>query len=191
MKFSKQALAIAFMACAGTGVAAGCGGDSEGNAASTGLPPTKLLSDITEDEAQQACERLRDSFQQRFNEQTLIESFCTMYSAAVATTPDSCNDFRDACTEEAAQPGSDVMDLDLDAIDFGCEMAEVEDCGDATVADLERCFNDTLNLLDGMLNRYSCADAAMVEADDLEGLDFEPAPSCEVVSCGGTDGPFG
>ena len=193
MKIFNQALVIAMTAGIGAGLGSGCGGDSDSSGpADTGLPPTQLLSDVTPAEATQACERIRASFQQRFNDDSLGRAFCTLFSAASTTTPSACNSARDACIEEAMQPGSDIMMmLDTGAIDFGCEAADIGDCGDATVGDLETCFGDTLNLLDAVLNRFDCNDAGMVEADDLEGIDFAPAQSCEVVSCNGTSMPFG
>jgi len=190
MKIVNQALSIALTA--GLVLTAGCGGDSSGSPADTGLPPEKLLSEVTAEEATQACEKVQGNFERRYNENTLIQAVCTIGAASSSTTASSCSNLRDACIEEAMQPDSELsMTLDLDAIDFGCDMAGFEQCGDATVGELETCLDDTLDTLDALLNRFDCGDAGMVTQADLESMDFEPAQSCEAVSCGGAGGPFG
>jgi hypothetical protein len=182
----------------GVSLAAGCGGDSSGNGVSTGLPPTQLLSDVTAEEGEQACERLEAGFQQQFNQTKIVSAVCTMASASQASTPASCTSMRDACLEEANQPGSEtMMQLELEEIDFACgsaeSMANLEGCGDTTVAQLETCFNDTLAQMNAMLNRFTCQDAGTVDSTDLEGFGegaFEPAQSCNVIECG-AGRPFG
>ena len=198
MRISNGAVRIFGAGLVGASLAAGCGGDSSGSGVSTGLPPTQLLSDVTPEEGEQACERMQAGFQQQFNETKIIGAVCTMVSAAQASTPSSCTSMRDACVEEANQPGSDtMMELELDEIDFECgsaeSMANLEGCGDTTVAELERCFNDTLANMNAMLNRFSCNDAGTVDMAELEGFGegaFEPAQSCNVIECG-AGRPFG
>lgn len=192
MKIVNQALSVALAAGVVTALAAGCGGDSSGSPADTGLPPGKLLSDVTAEEATSACERVQGNFQRRYNENTIIEAVCTMAAAANSTTASSCSNFRDACIEEAMQADSEVMmALDLDAIDFGCDTAGFEQCSaDATVGELETCLDDTLDAFDALLHRFDCSDAGMVTEADFEEMSFEPAPSCEAVACGAS-GPFG
>jgi hypothetical protein len=198
MRILNGAVAVLATSVIGMSIAAGCGGDSGGGGdVSTGLPPTRLLSDVTEEDAEQACERLQAGFEQRFNRDTVVQATCTLGAASFASTPTSCNDFRDSCIEEANSQGSEtMMGIEFTEVDFDCGsggMADLADCGDATVAELETCFNDTLDQLTALLNRFTCADAASVDEDDLN--DFgsmvaEPAQSCTVLECGAGQ-PFG
>ncbi len=192
MKMVNRTLSVAVTAGSVTALALGCGGDSSGNPADTGLPPTQLLSDVTPAEGTRACGRIRGSFESRFNIDSLIEAACTMAAAANTTSASSCSNLRDTCIEESMDPDSELMmAFDLDAIDFGCETVNLSQCGDATVADLETCFGETFDLLDGALHRFDCSDAGSVTEADLEGFTFAPPESCSVVTCGDAQGPFG
>lgn len=198
MRILNGAVAVLATSVIGMSIAAGCGGDSGGGDVSTGLPPTQLLSEVTEEDAEQACERLQAAFEQRFNRDTVVQATCTLGAASFASTPESCNDVRSACIEEANAQGSEtMMGIELTEVDLECGsgsgMVDLTDCGDATVAELETCFNDTLDQLTALLNRFTCADAASIEEDDLEGFGdmvAEPAQSCAVLECGAGQ-PFG
>jgi hypothetical protein len=197
MRILNGAVAALATSVIGVSIVVGCGGDSGGGNVSTGLPPTRLLSDVTEEDAELACERLQAGFQQRFNRDTVVQASCTLAAASFASTPTSCNDVRDACIEEANSAGSEtMMGIEFTEVDFDCGSggtADLTDCGDATVAELETCFNDTLDQLTALLNRFSCADAASVEEDDIAGFGdmvSEPAQSCAVLECGAGQ-PFG
>lgn len=196
MRMLNGAVAVLATSVIGMSIAAGCGGDSGGGDVSTGLPPTRLLSEVTEEDAEAACERLQAGFEQRFNRTTVVQAACTLGAASFASTPDSCNDVRDACIDEANAPGSEtMMGIEFTEVDFDCGsgMSDLEECGDATVAELETCFNDTLDQLTALLNRFTCADAASVDEGDLEGFGdmvAEPAQSCAVLECGAGQ-PFG
>lgn len=192
MKIVNQAMSLALTAGIGAVLGAGCGGNSSGSPADTGLPPAKLLRDVTAEEATQACEKVQSSIERRYNQDTIIEAFCTMGAALNATTASSCGNLRDACIEEASQPGSvAMMELDIGTIDLNCEMQGFEQCSaDATVGELETCLDDTFDALDALLNRFDCSDAGTVTEADLENTTAEPSASCEAVSCGG-EGPFG
>lgn len=197
MRMLNGAVAVLVTSAIGVSIAAGCGGDSGGSDVSTGLPPTQLLSEVTEEDAQAACERLQAGFEQRFNRGIVVQAACTLAAASFASTPDSCNDVRAACIDEANAPGSEtMMDIEFTEVDLDCGsggMVDLAECGDATVAELETCFNDTLDQLTALLNRFTCADAASIEEDALEGFGDmvgEPAQSCAVLECGAGQ-PFG
>lgn len=195
MRVLNGAVVVFVASVLGVSLGAGCGGDSAGQV-STGLPPTQLLSDLSAEEAQQACERLKAGFQQRFNRNTVVGAACTLAAAAAESTPQACNETRELCVEEANMTdGESMEELDIGELDWECGTAEVDstDCGDSTVAELEACFNDTLSQLSSLINRFSCADAATVEMDELEGFGdevSEPAPSCAALECGMAQ-PFG
>lgn len=183
---------LALSAAIGVGVAAGCGGDGDGSSdVSTGIAPSKLLSDVTAEEAASACENLRVGFQRVFSGAALIRSICTLTSAAAVETTAECNTLRDECIEAASMQDSELTS-GLDDIEFDCEGELAFDECTGTVGQLEVCVNDVLAAVNAAFNQYSCNDAAAVEGEDLEGFidgAFATPASCEVVGCpGGT--PF-
>jgi hypothetical protein len=171
----------------GTSLAAGCGddGDGGGGDVTTGIAPNKLLSDVTEAEAQSACMRLQSGFERTFDEDKLTEALCTITGVAFTDTTADCNMFKADCIQEASMSGTDAME-ELGEVEFTCdgESGFAECTG--TVGQLETCFNDILDQFEALLNQFSCDDAATVGEDDLEGFgsmaDQLPA-SCEAVGC--------
>src|SRR5262245_41022776 len=104
MRNLTRAVMIAGVVLLGGGVGAGCGGDDDGGSSgdvSTGIAPSKLLSDVTETEAASACERIASAFETKLSEDKLVRSFCTLFGAASATTKAECEALRDDCMDEA------------------------------------------------------------------------------------------
>lgn len=191
MRTLKRTLVIVLSTLAGASLGAGCGDDEDsGGDVSTGIAPSKLLSDVTTEEATSACQRLKVGFDRVFEADKLIRAICTLTGAAVADTSADCVTFRDQCIEEANMAGSDTMDA-LDGVDeFTCEDSgdnELAECT-GTVGQLETCFNDMLDSFESLLNQFSCDDAADVDETDFESfgemVGASPA-SCEAVGCPG------
>ena len=175
-----------------TSLAAGCGDDGDGGGdVTTGLPPTKLLSDVTEAEAQSACTRLQTGFNRVFDRSKLIRSICTLSGAVVADTTAECVTFRDDCIEQGNMSGSAAMQ-EIEQLQFDCDGdLQLAECT-GTVGQFETCVNDTFDRLETFLNQFTCEDAANVEQEDLEtfgDMVGEPPASCEAVGCPG-DSPF-
>lgn len=189
---TRAAMILATAVLAG-GVGAGCGGDdgdSSGGDLSTGLSKSKLLSDVTEAEAQSACESLADGFEAKLDEEKLVRSFCTLFGAIAADTKAECETQRDTCIDQA----NDGQGIGAQA----SGMVEAPDCAGSesllectgTVGDLETCANDMIDQILGLLDSFSCDDAAEIDETSTEGLgDFEQPASC-TAACG-EDGPFG
>jgi hypothetical protein len=181
----------------GTSLAAGCGGDDDdGGEVRTGIAPNKLLSDVTTEEAAQACESLAAGFDSRLSRDKLVRTICTLASAALADTTADCETARDECIEAANDPNpAEGESLDIDAIQFECDgegAADLTQCT-STVGELETCFNDLLDQISTALDAISCDDAATVGEEDIDGFQestFAPPASCEVVDCG-ENSPFG
>ncbi len=179
----------------GAGLAAGCGGDSDSDGdVSTGIAPNKLLSDVTPDEAAQACENLQAGFQARLSQDVLVRSICTIFGAASADTKDACIQARDECIQASNDPGASGGDVpDVDAIQFECQDGAVLTECTSTVGELETCFNDLLDQISSALNDITCDDAASLQAEDIDTFresTFQPPASCEAVDCG-ENSPFG
>lgn len=182
----------AWMVCLGVGLAAGCGDDDDGgpnNAeADTGLPEATLLSELSEAEYVQGCERLKSTVGARLNPDTIIPPLCAAIIGAITDDPTACEDFVGGCIDDV-NSGNNAMisreDLDF-AGQISCEddAAELDDC-DVTVAELETCVNDTVEFFEGVLGGYTCANAASIDASDAQELtniqDMAP-PSCASVS---------
>jgi hypothetical protein len=182
----------------GTSLAVACGGDDDdgGGDVSTGIAPSTLLSDISAEQAAQACERLAEGFDSRLSRETLVRTICTLAGAAVADTPEDCETARDECITSANDPSAAGGEsLDVDEIQFECDgegAADLTECT-STVGELETCFNDLLDQISTALNAVSCDDAATVGEEDIDGFQestFEAPASCEVVDCG-EGSPFG
>jgi hypothetical protein len=197
MRTLGRAVLMVASACLGAGLALGCGGDDSDGAGdvTTGIAPSKLLADVSASEAAQACERLEAGFSDAFGDDDIIRTFCTLLGAALADTSADCATQRDMCIQDANQAGSmTMMAIPTDEIDFECgEGTTFTGCAaDATVGQLETCFNDMLDVVRGAFNQVTCDDAASVSMDDLQSFGenaFQPPTSCETLEC--EDSPFG
>jgi hypothetical protein len=176
------------------GVGAGCGGDDDDSSSgdvSTGLAESKLLSDVTAAEAQSACENLASGFEASLSEERLVRAFCTLFGAIAADTTAECETQRDTCIDQAANGqgiGAQASGM-IEPPD--CEGSEsLSEC-QGTVGELETCANDMIDQVTGLLDSFSCADAATIDESSTEGLgDFQQPASCTALECG-EDGPFG
>jgi hypothetical protein len=185
-----------FTLLAGASLAAGCGGDDDsgGGDVSTGIAPSKLLSEVTTDEAAEACENLQEGFASRLSRDKLVRSICTIFGAALADTPETCEQSRDECITASNDPEAAEGEApNVDEIQFECDGgAALSECT-STVGQLETCFNDLLDQISTALDGVTCDDAATLEMDDVDVFresTFEPPASCEVVDCGESS-PFG
>ena len=186
-----RVLQIITILLTGTALGVGCGGDDDsgGGDVSTGLASSKLLSSVTPQEAQQACENLQSGFDRRLSQDKLIRAFCTLFAAASSESESDCESFRDTCVDQANQEvedgGEGAMDFeDVGALECDGE-SEIASC-QGTVGDFEACMNDTIDQVLAALNAVTCADAGTVEMEDFDSFGettFAPAASCEVLEC--------
>jgi hypothetical protein len=176
------------------GVGAGCGGDdddSSGGDVTTGLAANKLLSDVTEAEAQSACERLATGFESKLGEDRLVRSFCTLFGAISAENKAECETARDTCIDQAADGQGIGAQATTEVQPPDCTgSASLLEC-EGTVGDLESCANDMIDQVLALLDSFSCDDAGTIDPAEAEGMAdaIEPPASC-AAACG-EDGPFG
>ena len=193
MRTLNRALMIVTSALAIASLAAGCGGDDSdsGGDVTTGIAPSTLLSDVSGEDAADACDRLQAGFERALPDSLLARAVCTLVAASATETQAECEDLRDECLEEANTAGSEtMMQIESTGLDFDCnDGASLSECTGGTVGDLETCFNDTIDLLDATLNGISCAQAGMTDFESF-GQGVEPPASCDAVQCG-EDSPFG
>jgi hypothetical protein len=185
-----RVLQIVTILLTGAALGVGCGGDDDsgGGDISTGLAASKLLSDVTPQEAEQACENLQSGIDRRLSQDKLVRGFCTLFAAAATESQSECESARDTCIDQASQEleeGGDAEDFgEVGALDCDGE-SEINAC-EGTVADFEACMNDTIDQVLAALNSVTCADAGSVAEEDLDGFaetTFAPAASCEALEC--------
>jgi hypothetical protein len=163
------------------GLLAGCGGDDDGGSSTqvdTGIAKDKALSSVTSEEAQNACESMRDAMQDVIDPDSIINMFCTVLSAANTSDEASCNQQKAECIEQAREQADEVEEVDFDC---DGDTTEFEGC-DVTVGVLESCLNDTLQVFRSVLTQYSCKDAGTIsdaEFEEIGNFDIEPPASCE------------
>jgi hypothetical protein len=170
------------------GLAGACGGGGGGSSVDTGLSETRLLSDVTPEEATNACEAIERSFTTRLSPETIVRAVCEMFGAVFTQNAADCRTMADTCVQDAENGDGDIS-LDELRQDFDCETESVGDdlegCS-ATVGDLEACFEDTISLMESTLTRFSCQDAGTLTQADREAMegfgDLEPPASCQVLS---------
>jgi hypothetical protein len=195
MRTLNRALMVVTSALVITSLAAGCGGDDDDDSSgdvSTGIAPSTLLSDVSAEDSQNACERVQAGFERALPNDVLIRAVCTLGAASATETQADCEELRDQCLEEANTAGSEtMMELDGATFEFECDGGgNLSECTGGTVGDLEACLNDTLDLLDATLGQVSCAQAGMVDTESF-GADVQEPASCAAVQCpeGSTFGP--
>ena len=135
-----------------------CGGDS--GRIDLGLPRSKVLSEITDDEARTICESVQP---EDVDIQLGREQDCTISGLFSSSTQAECESIRDACI--ASPP--DTMDEPQD-----CSMAKAEQfmgCG-ATVGEVEGCMDAYLDTVERYLKSLTCADAGMVSPPAAPGV---------------------
>lgn len=187
------------------GLAASCGGDSDGGDESgpatggqldTGLPDATPLSEITPAQYASACEELRNDVSERLGPEEAVRGACEVLQAGFTDTPDACNTAADTCvqqTEAGTNPLFSAEDLDFTTFECG-DADELEGC-DVTIAEFEECLNDRVATVERLLQENSCANAASVSTRDALALadvgNIDSPPSCARVDAEcPTAGPF-
>lgn len=130
------------------GLALGACGDS--GRIDLGVPRSKVLSDVTDEEARTICESVNP---EDIEISLSREQECTVGAVFFSSTPADCEAARDACL---AMPPDDRMPEPQD-----CSTADAEGwsgCG-ATVGEVEDCMNAMLDRTESYLKGLTCADA--------------------------------
>jgi len=184
-----RVLQIVTILLTGTALGVGCGGDDDsgGGDVSTGLAASKLLSDVTPQEAQQACESLQSGIDRRLSTDKLVRGFCTLFAAASSQSKSECEDVVDTCIDQANQELENGEGMDFEDVGtLECDgESEISSC-QGTVADFEACMNDTIDQVLAALSAVTCDDAGTVAMEDFEDFGettFAPAASCEALEC--------
>ena len=153
--------------CSDDGASGEGGNDNngaQGSNVSTGLPETKSLGDLTAEEAVQGCETLFSQAAEVFNQETVLNFYCTTLSLQFAQDAAGCNSSVEECLMQPDTADSAAA-LGLDFSNSDCETSaeDLADCT-ATVGELEQCFNDMLAPLADAIAVFSCDLAGDMEA---------------------------
>jgi hypothetical protein len=187
------------------GLAASCGGDSDGDDDSgpatggqldTGLPDATPLAEITPAQYASACEELREDVSNRLGREEAVRGACEVLQAGLTETPAACETGADTCveqTENGTNPFFSADDLDFTMFECG-DVDELEGC-EVTIAEFEECLNDRVATVERILAENSCANAASVSLTDATGAaniaNLDAPPSCARVDAEcPTAGPF-
>ena len=191
MKLRRGIVATGFC----TALAGACGGGGGESSVDTGLGETRLLSSVSQEEAADACQAIENTFTTRLSPEKMVRAVCEMFGAVFTQNQSDCLTMADTCVEDA-QNGDGAISMDDLEQDFDCDNANVGDdlegC-DATVGELEGCFEDTISAMENVLGQFSCKDAGTLtqaDRDAMEGFgDLEPPASCQALSdeCPGLD----
>lgn len=150
-------------------------GDSAGGVAPSGVPTSTSLGDLGDPEVRQLCEWIGENLP---TIELSDRDSCELTAVSIADTVEECNTFVDLCLEQAAMEPPDQDDEDDD---LGCEEASAseipEGCA-ATVADYERCWNDTV-----VASEAAIASVAAVTCADVGSATPSPFGPDQPTSC--------
>ncbi|MET0386111.1 MAG: hypothetical protein ABW321_09150 [Polyangiales bacterium] len=171
------------------GCAVACSDDDSGNTVSTGLPADRKLSSLDAASAERACRSLNAGLARVISPDDLLRGQCASLAinenarvrdGQLEVDLAACESDTDACASEpdafGVPPQPELADCDDEMGDD-----QFSRC-DATVGELEACFNRMLDALASSLSKQSCDNAeAVIRGDDQ---DFEPAsiPECRTLA---------
>jgi len=140
----------------------------------SGVDRNKRLNELSSDEARSICETTAEQFRGVIQEQESVEYRCTITGLFAGETPELCVEQRDSCIErEMADPTPD------ESSDFSCAApAEIPETCDATVGQLEDCYDVWMDEIASRATLYDCANAGDEAVRDSL-LDFAPPAACE------------
>lgn len=197
---------------------AACGGGSSSGSNPNGAPVAELATDAPETTSlnmltpmQQAdlCTGVNSYFEQAFSSERVDNAVCRAVSLqfaaalaglgggnqstsaeAMAQTRELCETSYDTCVEQ----GPDSLGVGVTPAQFtgafNCDQQALADCG-SSVAELEQCLNQYVDVLYGVFNEIPGCDAAgtdaMVSAETFAEV-MLPAVCEPIVACNGMTG---
>lgn len=167
---------LALVACDDGG--GGGGGTVE---VDTEIEESKKVSELTEEEAQQFCDRVEAIYEGTVDYNRLCEAF----GAAFTPSPDICRQSIPECVQSFQNPEEGVsFSVDPGAVDcMLTDSAARENC-DVTIEELEACWGDAMAAANGVA--VSCNDAGnaarLQQIADAAANGPEDIPSCAPIA---------
>jgi len=158
---------------------AGCGDDKQSDGG-TGLPASLKLDDVTNDQAAEICDWLTDK-------STVFEPTqdqeCSALAVAGSQTPEACEALSKSCNSSKADESEEG--------DEGCGLTRNNFLGcQATVADLEACFDALRTAASEYFTKVSCADAGTGKTFNLPVTCVDLERRCPSIFDEEADGGF-
>lgn len=167
-----------------------CAGDDEeespgdGSGFSSGLATSRQASTLSVDEARAFCQSLSTELGRVFSPGRLTAAVCEASAAFLTSTVGECDQMAQTCIAEDAAAADTTGLLDTADVDCADAHSDLSAC-DATVGQLEVCFNDTIEELAAVFDSYACENAASLEIANAPDTDSVPtASSCAALESG-------
>jgi hypothetical protein len=184
----RRSVGLCAVALAIFAVAPACGGDDDSpNGIDTGLAADRKLSSLSDGDVQNACRSINQGAAVAITPAELVRAAClpagvqaglTISGSDVSIDVTKCQKAVDACVAE----DEDETEADVDYMnDDDCDEASAEDLQgcDATVGELETCFNIMLNQTQQQLSAATCQNAENLDEQGYANeLDPENIPEC-------------
>lgn len=161
----------------------GCGGGSgDGGSVSSGVDPTKRGDDLTDDEARQICEAGSDYIERRMSKIDPCNFAGVLAAQLMATLDPSATDaqIQEVCTEgiRACEQTDNEDPITAPEAD-SCDDLNVPDECSATVGEIERCIQDTVDVsLSVFTDLPACGSLTRDFLENYTGPDTQTPASC-------------
>jgi hypothetical protein len=133
-----------------------------------------------------ACEKLRSEVAARFDPVQTVARVCQLYGAAFTNDAQSCQTIADSCVSETANGTNanfKTEDFDYSA-KLQCSGTQNGFAGcPLTVGDYEACLSDRMAAVEALLQTFSCADAASIDATSGQAAVKQLTANADVASC--------
>lgn len=144
---------------------------------SSGVEPSKTVSALSDDEAQQFC----DATERSFGNLVSTQKACELTSVFFTEDAASCRQFTNLCVQTPPEPEGEPQPGE-------CKIADAENrmsC-EETVEALEACLASLRGLTVNTLQQIGCGDAGNMEALQSKFADLPSAlsevPGCETIA---------
>lgn len=154
-------------------------GDDDGGTFSSGVEPSKTVSSLSDDEAQQFC----DATERSFGNLVSARKACELASVFFTEDAESCRAFTNQCVQAPPEPEPEGEPEPQDcaiadaANRMGCE---------ETIETLEGCIGSVRSLSVSALNSITCSDAGNAEGLETKFADLpmglDQVPGCETIA---------
>ena len=190
-----RVLMIAIVSCGVCGL--GCGDDDGGGGVSSGLPPNKMLSELSAEEVMMACNDLVLDLDVTLTAE-IDRVNCTLRAVPMSISvtlsgettgdPAKCRELRDRCLDgETIGSGADPVMVEPAGERIQCSapagVAAAQSC-DATVGEYEACLNGIVANSQSSLRMIDCS--LVADPEELQDL-MQPPPPPQPQACADLD----
>lgn len=186
MLHSKLSVTSAFLALGivGTACTGGDGGGGGGGGFSSGVEPSKQLSEVTPAEAAASCNAFKSEFEAVFSDATIRRVGCTGAAAQATPTVAECQELAADCEASLTEEQLQDAKAGLPVVECTGEPGPAAQCP-ITIAQYDACMGDLLNEFRKMYASVTCDMAPRIAAGErFADLIYQPEEtpaSCETI----------